>query len=99
MVRERTDTAGEKNRFPFGPGGPGGRHGGRFAPVRKPKNTKATLKRLWVYLSKQKLILFIVFLFVMLSSVLDLAGPFLMGKATIILFPGILRDYFISSFL
>ena len=81
MVRERTDTAGEKNRFPFGPGGPGGRHGGRFAPVRKPKNTKATLKRLWVYLSKQKLILFIVFLFVMLSSVLDLAGPFLMGKA------------------
>ncbi len=66
---------------PGGPGGPPGRHGERFAPVRKPKNAKAVIRRLWGYLRQQKRILFLVFCLVALSAVLDLIGPYLLGKA------------------
>jgi ATP-binding cassette subfamily B protein len=83
MAKTRSNNDKIVNRTTPGPRGPrpGGSHGGRFAPAYKPKAAKTTLKRLWAYLSKQKVILFTVFLIVMVSSILDLIGPFLIGKA------------------
>ncbi|WP_256865385.1 ABC transporter ATP-binding protein [Paenibacillus sp. 32352] len=57
-------------------GGPGAR--GMMAKVR-PKNTKATLKRLWQYLSRQRAGLISVFILTALSSGLALIGPYLIG--------------------
>jgi ATP-binding cassette, subfamily B, multidrug efflux pump len=69
-----------RNMGPRPGGGPGGhRHFG--GPVVKPKNAKGTLKRLWVYIKSQKLSLVIVFTLVITSSLLNLAGPYLIGQA------------------
>lgn len=83
MVKERPAAPSGLHRPIPGPGRPGG-HGpgpGRFVPVRKPRNAKETLLRLWAYLSSQRGLLFTVFLLVAVSSALNLAGPFLMGRA------------------
>ena len=57
-----------------GPGGPG-RHG---APIQKPKNAKASLSRLFGYISKQRGLLVIVFFCVIISSVSNLAGSYML---------------------
>jgi len=77
MVKEKA-APGKISPLP-GPGRPG--RPGRFAPVHKPQKTKETLKRLWAYLSRQKAVLVMVFFLVTCSSFLNLAGPFLMGRA------------------
>jgi ATP-binding cassette subfamily B multidrug efflux pump len=57
--------------------GPGGPHGpGGFGPVQKPKDTRGTLKRLWVYLSKRSILLFSVFILVLLSNIPFISGPY-----------------------
>ena len=56
------------------------RQAGRFSgPVEKPKNQKRTLLRIWRYLRQQKLGMFFAILFVILSSVLTLLGPLVIG--------------------
>lgn len=57
-----------------GPGGPG-RHG---APIQKPKDAKASLSRLFGYISKQRGLLVIVFFCVVISSVSNLAGSYML---------------------
>lgn len=47
----------------------------------KSKDPRGTLARLWVYLQRQRWMLVLTVGIVMLSSILDLLGPFLMGKA------------------
>ncbi|MCC5803307.1 ABC transporter ATP-binding protein [Rossellomorea vietnamensis] len=47
----------------------------------KAKDAKGTLRRLWNYLSKMKVILYLVILMVFISSAAALLGPFLVGKA------------------
>lgn len=47
----------------------------------KPKQAGATLRRLWAYLSRQRFGLIIVYVTTILSAVLSLIGPFLLGKA------------------
>ncbi|WP_199912346.1 MULTISPECIES: ABC transporter ATP-binding protein [unclassified Lysinibacillus] len=59
-------------------GHPGGRFNG--GPIVKPKNQKQTLLRIWSYLRVQKLELSSVVLFVIISTLLSLVGPFLIGK-------------------
>lgn len=56
---------------------PGGRITG---PVVKPKNQKETLLRIWSYLRIQKVELISVVIFVIISTLLSLIGPFLIGK-------------------
>lgn len=52
----------------------------RFSgPVVKSKNQKATMKRIWGYLKTQKLSMIVVIVFVILSSILSLLGPLLIG--------------------
>lgn len=47
----------------------------------KPKQAGATLRRLWAYLSRQRFGLIIVYVTTILSAVISLIGPFLLGKA------------------
>jgi ATP-binding cassette subfamily B protein len=63
------------------PGGFGGAHRRGPGPVVKPKNFKGTLKRLWQYFGKERKMLAIIFIFIVLDSSLMLLAPFLIGKA------------------
>ncbi len=64
--------------------GPGSRHGsggpgGHFAhPKEKAKDSKATLKKLWEYLRSQKIGMLLVVCIVMITTALNIAGPYLM---------------------
>lgn len=64
------------------PGGfEGGHMAGLMAPKTKAKNSMETIKKLWKYLKIQKVQLILVFIFVVASSILSLAGPLLIGQA------------------
>ncbi|OPY10332.1 MAG: putative ABC transporter ATP-binding protein [Syntrophus sp. PtaB.Bin001] len=47
----------------------------------KAKSSRATLMRLWGYLKRQKLSFLMVFSMILVSSVLSLIGPYLIGRA------------------
>ncbi len=59
----------------------GGPHMRGRGPVIKPKNFRATLKRLWSYFGKERKLLGIIFIFILMSSALVLSTPYLIGKA------------------
>jgi ATP-binding cassette, subfamily B, multidrug efflux pump len=65
---------------PVRPGG-GGFGGHRRGPVVKPKNFKGTLKRLWYYIGKERKLLTVIFLFILVDSALMLSTPYLIGKS------------------
>ena len=68
-----------------GPGfrGPGfGPPGGHFVHgAVKPENPKETLKRLWEYLKPHRLRLLLIFSLIIVTSLLMLVGPYLIGRA------------------
>ncbi|MGX1266195.1 ATP-binding cassette subfamily B multidrug efflux pump [Rossellomorea marisflavi] len=47
----------------------------------KAKDMKGTLRRIWDYLSRQRMLLYMVIAMVIISSAASLLGPFLIGKA------------------
>ncbi len=59
-----------------GGSGPKGRIPG---PAARTKDPKGTLRRIWLYMKKQKMSLVISVILVILSSILSLLGPYLMG--------------------
>ncbi|QUH25770.1 ABC transporter ATP-binding protein [Serpentinicella alkaliphila] len=54
---------------------------GLINPETKTENSKDTLRRLWTYLGRKNTKLFLVFILVVLSTLLGLAGPYLIGLA------------------
>ncbi|HEU4965274.1 MAG TPA: ABC transporter ATP-binding protein, partial [Bacilli bacterium] len=50
-------------------------------PVVKPKNFKATMKRLWQYFGRERKVLSLVFLFILIDSLLMLSAPYLIGRS------------------
>lgn len=60
----------------FGPGA-----GRNIGPVVRPQNMASTVKRIWTYLNRQRGGLSIVYIFTILSAVIALIGPFLIGRA------------------
>lgn len=60
---------------------PGGGPMGMFREVEKAKNTRTTLIRLWGYLRRQRWILIGTSIFVVVTSTVDLLGPYLMSIA------------------
>ena len=68
------------SKRPGGPGGHGG-PGGPKAPA-KPKNTKQTFKRLFGYLKASKGLLFVVFIFVAVSSLAGIVGTYFLKGIT-----------------
>ncbi len=61
-----------------GPGGPGGPRRGGPRPQGKPKNTKATVKRLTAYVAAYKARLLVVLLFMLLHTLTSVAGSYLL---------------------
>lgn len=57
---------------------PLGRHAGNQGPVKKPKNTKAAIKRLLGYISDEKPRLVLVLICVLLSAASNLAGSYML---------------------
>lgn len=60
---------------------PGGRRPGRGAPVEKPRQFGKTVLRLLGYFSKEKHILAVILVFVLVDAALMLAVPYLEGRA------------------
>lgn len=60
-------------------GGGFGKH--HRKPVEKPKNVKTTLKRLWFFVGKEKKLLTIVFIFILIDAALSLLSPYLIGQS------------------
>src|SRR5690606_31206433 len=77
LYHEMAKTQAEQGAPPVPMRHPGGRFTG---PVVKPKNQKETLLRIWSYLRIQKVELISVVIFVIISTLLSLVGPFLIGK-------------------
>ena len=63
------------------PGRPHGGPMGMFREGEKSKDARGTLLRLWGYLQRQRCMLVGVGFLVILSSLVDLLGPYLMGRA------------------
>jgi len=63
--------------------GPGGGRGplAMMGEIKKPKDTRGTLRRLWVYLQRQKMTLLVVVILVAATTGFGLLGPYLMGLA------------------
>ena len=65
----------------MGPGGgPGGRNNARLH-VEKPKNAKATIFRLLKYIGRNGKLFFLLLLFMLITTLTDLAGPMLQQRA------------------
>lgn len=63
---------------------PGARPGGAFrmnGPKVKPKQFRGTLRRLWSFLGRERKLLLLILGFLLASSLLGLAGPYLLGVA------------------
>jgi ATP-binding cassette, subfamily B, multidrug efflux pump len=54
---------------------------GQFRPKERARDVQGTLLRLWSYLGRQKRALVITAILVVISSSLDVLGPYLMGRA------------------
>jgi ATP-binding cassette, subfamily B, multidrug efflux pump len=48
---------------------------------RKPRNTSGTLKRIWEFMAREKGLFLLVMIMLVISSLLSLVGPYLMGVA------------------
>ncbi len=77
MAKSRPDTKTSVQPPGPRPGGPRGMMG----PQEQAKNRRGTLQRLWGYLSHQGWTLVLVTVLVAVGSGLNLAGPYLMGRA------------------
>ncbi|GGE55041.1 multidrug ABC transporter ATP-binding protein [Pullulanibacillus camelliae] len=82
-VHARGNSGNQTQAPRFSPmGRPGGGGASRFrGPVVKPKNFKETLKRLWVYFGKERKLLTIILVFILIDSVVTLSVPYFIGKA------------------
>lgn len=63
-----------------GPGGPMRGPMGRGKVV-KPKNFKKTIRRLWQYFGRERKLLSIIMVFIIIDAAVTLVGPFLIGKS------------------
>ena len=70
--------------------GPGHRNPAK-GPVEKAKNFKGTLKKLFEYLSKYKIALFIVILCAILSTIFNIVGPKILGNVTTEIYSGVMK--------
>ncbi|HEY9076609.1 MAG TPA: ABC transporter ATP-binding protein [Anaerolineaceae bacterium] len=73
-------TSNPRPVLPFGPR-PGGGPMGMFREVEKSKNTKQTLLRIWGYIRRQSAVLILATIMVIITTILSLFEPYLMGMA------------------
>lgn len=91
MSDVKRNTPGAAGRPPGAPrrGMMGGGHAAMMK-AEKPKNFKATMKRLVSYLGKYRLTLVFVFIFAVASTIFMIVGPKILGQATTKLFEGVM---------
>ena len=63
--------------------------GGRMMPGEKAKDFSGSAKKLFNYLGKYRIAIFIVMIFAVASTVFNVIGPKILGRATTALFEGI----------
>ncbi len=81
MNNEKKPTSGNNNAQVIRPmGRGGGPMGGRMNP-QKPKNLGKTVKRLMSYIGSSKILVFALIGIVAITTILELAGPWLQGEA------------------
>ena len=81
-MSENKNKANNASSLQFNPLRPPGHSGPRgMTPVVKPKNFKQTIKRLWKYFGKERKLLIVIFLFIIVDSLIVLTVPFLLGVA------------------
>ncbi|WP_396136180.1 ABC transporter ATP-binding protein [Brevibacillus brevis] len=82
MAQQREQQPQQPQQPPMFPGrtGRGLGHGAR-GPVVKPKNFKGTLRRLWDAFGKEKGILPVLFVIVLVDALLMLSAPYLIGRS------------------
>ena len=71
--------------------GPMGRMGRGMQPGEKPKDLKKSIKQLAQYIGKYKIAIFIVMICAACSTVFNVAGPKILGKATTALSEGLMK--------
>ena len=71
--------------------GPMGRMGRGMQPGEKPKDLKKSIKQLAQYIGKYKIAIFIVMICAACSTVFNVAGPKILGKATTVLSEGLME--------
>ena len=71
--------------------GPMGRMGRGMQPGEKPKDLKKSIKQLAQYIGKYKIAIFIVMICAACSTVFNVAGPTILGKATTALSEGLME--------
>ena len=69
--------------------GPMGGGHGRMGTGEKAKDFKGTMKKLFTYLSEYKIGIFFVMIFAIGSTVFNIVGPKILGKATTEIFKGL----------
>lgn len=79
--REQEGSSADHSVKMMGHKGPGSGGMHLMGPPKKPKQSKATIIRLWQYLRAERMPLLGVFLLVVASSVCALIGPYLIGKS------------------
>ncbi|MBE5923368.1 MAG: ABC transporter ATP-binding protein [Lachnospiraceae bacterium] len=73
------------------PARPGGHGRGPHGPVEKPKDFKGTFKKLMEYISKYHGLLIFVAILTTLSTIFNILGPKVLGKATTEIFNGLVN--------
>jgi ATP-binding cassette subfamily B multidrug efflux pump len=96
-MSERDDVTPDKKAAPPRRGGfgPGGGHG-VLTPVEKSKDFKASGKRLLALLRPHRFIIAFIILLAVFSVSFNVAGPLILGRATNILFEGVLSQQYMK---
>ena len=82
MSENRELTQRPRRRGPMGRG---------MQPGEKPKDLKKSVKKLMQYIAKYKIAIFVVMLFAAFSTIFNVAGPKILGKATTALSEGLMK--------
>ena len=82
MSENRELTQRPRRRGPMGRG---------MQPGEKPKDLKKSVKKLMQYIAKYKISIFVVMLFAAFSTIFNVAGPKILGKATTALSEGLMK--------
>jgi ATP-binding cassette subfamily B protein len=79
-IKNSNTPIGNMRGFSGGPGR-GGFGGRRMGPVVKPKDFKGTMRRLMEYFKKDKKLLILIFIFVIMDAGIGLSIPYFIGKS------------------
>ena len=81
-MSEEMKTNSSAPKGPMGRGPMGGGHGHGPGPAEKAKNFKGSIKKLLAYIGSYKAAVLVVMIFAVASTVFNVLGPKVMGKAT-----------------